>query len=131
MRFIYSLAAALLSTMVQGTAAADLKIILRYDDFRNSNNEEVDRELFDTVQNIGGGVLVGIIPFPKSSYPDTGFNDVPLPVNLEENKITFLKKYVSQEIVEIAVHGFSQGLGRTKEHVQEGPPDRTTPPNAG
>ena len=119
MRFRFCLAFVLLFAVVQVAEAATIKIILRYDDYSRSSNADVEQALFDVARNIGGGVLVGVIPFPKSPYPIQGSNELPLLIDLEENKIDLLKKYASLGVVEIAVHGFSHKNNAIKKPNSE------------
>lgn len=107
MRFKFYLFVIFMLAIVPIVEATQLKIMLRYDDYSHNSNTDVEQALFDGVKSVGGGVLVGVIPFPKSPYPIAGSYNTPLPVDLDEKKIGLLKTYASQGVVEIAVHGFS------------------------
>jgi len=106
MKIKFGLAAIFIFFFMQLAEASQLKIILRYDDFTGSSNIGVEQALFDAVKTVEGGILVGVIPFPKSTYPTSGAGEE-LPADLDREKIDLLRKYASEGIVEIAVHGYS------------------------
>ncbi len=92
---------------IQAVEASQLKIVLRYDDYSRSSNADVEQALFDVARDIGGGVLVGVIPFPGSPYPAIGSQELPLGVDLDDKKLDLLKGYASQGNIEIEIHGYS------------------------
>ncbi|SHE19499.1 DUF2334 domain-containing protein [methanotrophic endosymbiont of Bathymodiolus puteoserpentis (Logatchev)] len=109
MRYIVAL---LFIIFFQSVPAGELKIIFRYDDYSRNSNTDVERLLFDTIKNIGGGVLVGVIPFPHAPYPEP--DSIPKVADLGEDKVNLLKEYASQGVVEIAVHGYSHKSNATE-----------------
>jgi len=121
MRFELFLASVLMFAGIQAAEATQLKIILRYDDYSGSSNANVEQALFEAARTMGGGVLVGVIPFPGSAYPTPESKQTPLVADLDEKKIDLLRRYASRGIVEIAVHGFSH-----KNNATEGPKSEFT-----
>ncbi len=81
MHYIATLIFIVFTQVVQAT---DLKIILRYDDYSKYSPTDVEQMLFEMTKNIGGGVLVGVIPFPKAPYPEP--DKLPLVADLGEKK---------------------------------------------
>lgn len=107
MRFPLYLSAIFMLAAIQAVEASQLKIVLRYDDYSHSSNADVEQALFAVARDIGGGVLVGVIPFPGSPYPDPGSQELSRHTDLDEKKLDLLKEYASQRSVEIAIHGYS------------------------
>lgn len=99
---------ALVALMIADAAsAAGLKILLRYDDYSQSSNTDVEIALFDAVKAVNGAVLVGVIPFPSLPHPSPDAVDSPLAVELDEKKIGVLQRYASDGVIDVAVHGFN------------------------
>ncbi len=95
MRFPLFLPAIFMLAAIQAVEASQLTIVLRYDDYSRSSNADVEQALFDVATDIGVGVLVGVIPFPGSSYPALGSHELPLRADLDAKKLDILKKYAS------------------------------------
>ena len=57
MRFKFYLFVIFMLAIVPIVEAAQLKIMLRYDDYSRNSNTDVEQALFDDVKSIRGGVL--------------------------------------------------------------------------
>ena len=96
-------------------APGRLKIVLRYDDYSKYTSMDLARQLADMARNAGGGLMIGVIPFPYGEHPDQ-FDAAAVPaILLSEQKIALLKKYLAEGAIEVALHGFSH-----RNHVPEG-----------
>lgn len=107
MRYRFCLIVALALAMVQATEASQLTIVLRYDDYSNNSNMEIEKTLFETARSLAGGVLVGVIPPRKKNQLAAQKTATSLFGNLKKEKIDLLREYHSDGTVEIAVHGFA------------------------
>ncbi|HEC15141.1 MAG TPA: DUF2334 domain-containing protein [Sedimenticola sp.] len=87
--------------------SAELKVLLRYDDFSHASNPVLEQRLFDAARKGGGGVLVGVIPFPGEGYPEGDTGMPMLMPKLPSNKIDLLKQFANNGTIAIAAHGFN------------------------
>ncbi len=83
----------------------ELKVVFRYDDYSKYSNIELEKELFRLVDSKGGGLLVGIIPFPYEPHPAA--QDFSKQIFLNDEKIALLQQYHANNSIEIAAHGFN------------------------
>ena len=118
MLFRIILASLLFAFASQLSSSADVKVLLRYDDYSNESNIEFERALFATAEAVGGSVLVGVIPFFHSEHPGREPHAVP-DINLSADKIDLLRKYIARGVVTVADHGFNHQGGETDPPVSE------------
>jgi len=90
-----------------GASPAKLKVVLRYDDYSDYTSIDVAESLIESARSVGGGLLVGVIPFPYADYPETVAPGAPPHPILSQEKVALLKRYAAAGAIEIAVHGFS------------------------
>jgi hypothetical protein len=87
--------------------AEQLKVLVRYDDYSAYSNLEVERRLFSEIAALGGGLIVGVIPFPGADYPIAASNVSPAQAILDTDKIALLSEQARAGRLEVAVHGYS------------------------
>lgn len=87
--------------------AENIKVVLRYDDYSSISNIELEKELFKRAEEIGIGVLVGVIPFPGQPYDKTVGTSLRPHVDLPPAKIALLRDYADRRTIHIAIHGHS------------------------
>lgn len=102
-------AACLFALMLLGhtAQATQILVVVRYDDYSNFSNTQIEQALFAGVESLGSGILVGVIPFPYSAYPEPKSTTRSLRAKLSDDKIRLLAEYMSRGTIEIAVHGYS------------------------
>lgn len=83
----------------------ELKVVFRYDDYSKYSSLALESELFEMVSSKGGGLIVGVIPYPYEPHPEIAA-DFDKPVFLNSEKLDLLKQYHKNDTIEIATHGF-------------------------
>ena len=107
MRIILRLVASVVLYLLSlGSQAGEIKILIRYDDYSKFSNTQLERSLLSAVESLGGGVVVGVIPFPYAPHPGPE-TVAPRTIDLNGAKIRMLNDYVSRGSAAIAVHGYS------------------------
>lgn len=105
---------AVLVTLLSCTAFAEIKLLLRYDDYSSVSDARLETQLFDAATRHRTSVLVGVIPFVESDHPTPTAN---APRPMSEQKRQLLAKYAGSGAVVIAVHGYNhRHQGDTDEH---------------
>lgn len=84
----------------------ELKVVFRYDDYSKYSNLYLETELFKIIRAKGGGILVGVIPYPYEPHPSSNGNFTK-EVFLNNEKLALLKQYHENNTIEVAVHGFN------------------------
>jgi hypothetical protein len=111
----------LVLSLATSANAADVRIILRYDDYSSYGEEsgtaQLERSLFEAVRQLGGNLIVSVIPFPGMDYPASPAEAADLPPVLGPVKRDLLRSYVRDGTVTVALHGFSH-----KARSTAGPP---------
>ena len=67
----------------------ELKVVFRYDDYSKYTNITLETELFKMVRSKGGGLLVGVIPYPYEPHPSAA-EDFNKKVFLNNEKLSLL-----------------------------------------
>jgi peptidoglycan/xylan/chitin deacetylase (PgdA/CDA1 family) len=113
--------ASLLMILSLGAQANKLKIVLRYDDYSRYTSMQLAADLIEMAKHFGGGLMIGVIPFPYGEYPEKFDSSAVPPPFLNKEKTELLKKYLDEGSIEVALHGFShknntpEGQGRHSE----------------
>ena len=103
-------------TSAQG---GELKVVLRYDDFSAGSRTETERALFKLAQELGAGVLVGVIPFATAAEPTQESPAAAPDLALPPEKLALLKEYAAQKVIEIGIHGFVHADNRAETRASE------------
>jgi peptidoglycan/xylan/chitin deacetylase (PgdA/CDA1 family) len=116
MRLTCCLAIALLWASAMPAEASQLRIVLRYDDYSHSSSADMEKDLFAAVGAVGGGILVGVVPFSDDAAVATGSETTTAAVGLDADKLGLLRDYVTQGVVEVAIHGASHTNAASQDH---------------
>ena len=84
----------------------ELQVVLRYDDYSKYSKLDLEKELFQIARSKGGGILVGVIPYPYEPHANVD-NNFDKSVFLNDDKLELLKNYHQDNTVTVAVHGFA------------------------
>jgi len=113
------LAALLYCGVLTSAQGGELKVVLRYDDFSAGSRTETERTLFKLAQELGTGVLVGVIPFSPAAGQKQELPAAEPDLALPPEKLALLKEYAAQKVIEIGIHGFVHADNRAATRASE------------
>jgi len=91
-------------------------IVFRYDDFSSISNTDFESKIFEVFRSHNMPITVGVIPF---SVSEVGYDPRSQQlIELSPEKITLLKKYSEQELVDVALHGFAHQVTSTDQRTE-------------